>query len=251
MNEQQKLTLKMATLFLIIFVFFGVIIVKEKFEIIFIPKVEKIFEEYLQENYTSIYSSIKKNKITYKNDTFTLKLTSKENKNHYFYLTYSKKKVKDTYKEDYLEGSSIINHIQKNIGKNILQKTNEEVTISIDKKLNDFTKQVQEKILQANSYLNLKIYNIEKEIIVKKWTNTEITSNIINFTDSMKENNITPKSYTFIITDEEDLTKSISINNLKDTLLNSDTLKQIIEDCLNNNNSELLKSNKITFKYLN
>ena len=64
MNEQQKLTFKMALFFLIIFVFFGVIIVKEKLNVIFLPKVEKIFDEYLQDNYTSIYSSIKKNKIS-------------------------------------------------------------------------------------------------------------------------------------------------------------------------------------------
>ena len=47
MNEQQKLTLKMALLFLVVFVFFGVIIVKEKFDILFIPKVEKKFDTYL------------------------------------------------------------------------------------------------------------------------------------------------------------------------------------------------------------
>ena len=237
MNEQQKLTFKMATLFLIVFVFFGVIIVKEKLEIIFIPKVEKIFEKYLQENYTSIYSSIKKNKISYENDTFKIKLTSKENKNHYFYLTYSKKKIKDTYEKDYVEGSSIINHITKEIEKDIFEKTNEKVSVNIKEKLNDFPKQVQEKLLQANSYSNLKIYTVEKEFITNKWKSNEITSTILKFTNSLKENNITPNSYSFIITDSEDLTKTISISNLKDELLIKDTLEKIVADCLNNNYS--------------
>ena len=65
MNEQQTLTIKMALLFLIVFVFFGVIIVKEKFEVLFIPKVEKIFNTYLKDNYESLNYPINKNKITY------------------------------------------------------------------------------------------------------------------------------------------------------------------------------------------
>ncbi len=251
MNEQQKLTFKMALFFLIIFVFFGVIIVKEKLNVIFLPKVEKIFDEYLQDNYTSIYSSIKKNKISYKNDTFKIKLTSKENKNHYFYITYSKKKLKDTYKKDYLEGSSIISHITNEIEKDILKKTKEEAIVSIKEKLNDFPKQVQEKILQADTYSDLNLYNVEKEYIVNKWSSTEITSLILKFTNSLKENNITPKSYSFIITDANDLTKTISISNLKDDLLTEATLEKIVSDCLNNNNSELLESNEVSFKYLN
>ena len=60
MNEQQKLTIKMALLFLIVFVFFGVIIVKEKFEVLFIPKVEKIFNTYLKDNYESLNYPITK-----------------------------------------------------------------------------------------------------------------------------------------------------------------------------------------------
>ena len=72
-----------------------------------------------------------------------------------------------------------------------------------------------------------------------------------NFFNFLKENNITPKSYSFIITDANDLTKTISISNLKDDLLTETTLEKIVSDCLNNNNSELLESNEVSFKYLN
>ena len=171
--------------------------------------------------------------------------------NYSFYITYSKKKLKDTYQKDYLEGSSIISHITNEIEKDILKKTKEEAIVSIKEKLNDFPKQVQEKILQADTYSDLNLYNVEKEYIVNKWSSTEITSLILKFTNSLKENNITPKSYSFIITDANDLTKTISISNLKDDLLTEATLEKIVSDCLNNNNSELLESNEVSFKYLN
>ena len=249
MNEQQKLTIKMALLFLIVFVFFGVIIVKEKFEVLFIPKVEKIFNTYLKDNYESLNYPINKNKITYKNNTFKIKITSPENKNLYFYLTYSDKKVKDTYKKDYVEGASLITHISKSIKKDISEKTNEDVKIIIDKKLTDFPENVQTILLTKNNYSSLKIYNIKKELIAKKWDYRIVSNNILSFVTILQENNITPKSYSFTITDENDLTKTVYISNLTEETIKKDDFDLIIKDILENNNSTILRSNNITFKY--
>ena len=235
MNEQQKLTLKMALLFLVVFVFFGVIIVKEKFDILFIPKVEKKFDTYLQDNYMSIYSSLKKNKINYKNDVFTLKVTSSQNKNLFFYLTYTNKKIKDTYQKDYIEGNSLLNHIEKSIEKDVLTKTNEEVEISIDTNLDEFAKTVKDKIINTNSsaYSTLKIYTLKKEILTKKFSSKEITESILSFTSLLKKNNITPKAYSFTIINEDDLTKTISLDNLTEDNLEYNYLSSLIQTKLN------------------
>ncbi len=250
MNEQQKLTLKMAILFLIVFVFCGVILVKEKFDILFIPKVEKKFTSYLEENYTSIDAQFKKSKITYENDVFSLKLSSKENKNHYFYITYSRKKIKDTYQKDYVEGASILNYIKTKIKKDILEKTEEDTTIKINKKLNDFTKATQEKILTETDYLTSKIYIIEKEITTNKWNSSTITKYISSFITNLEDNDITPLSYTIIISNENDLSYSIQINNLTPEVIKDNSLQQIIKDILDKKNSNLLEKYSITFKYL-
>ncbi len=248
MREDKKLTLKMALLFLVVFVFFGVIIVKEKFEIIFIPKVEKIFDTYLKDNYMSIYSSIKKNKVTYKNDVFTVKISSSKNKNHYFYLTYSNKKVKDTYEKDYIEGNSLLNHISSSLEKEILNKTNEKVEVSIDKKLNNFTETIQDKLINESNYSTLKIYSIKKEIIIPTLKEKDITKAILSFTNNLKENNITPKEINFYLTSEEDLTKTLVIYNIKEE--NEEIISQIVKDILSKNNSSLLKENNIKYKYI-
>ena len=46
-----------------------------------------------------------------------MKVKNIKNKNHYFYIKYSNKKITDTYKEDYIQGKSLLNEIQKNLEK--------------------------------------------------------------------------------------------------------------------------------------
>ena len=46
-----------------------------------------------------------------------MKVTNKLNKNHYFYITYSNKKITDTYKEDYLEGRTLLTKTSNNLEK--------------------------------------------------------------------------------------------------------------------------------------
>ena len=48
MNEQKKLTIQMAFFFLIVFVTFGAIVVKEKSTTLFMPKIEKHNQKYQQ-----------------------------------------------------------------------------------------------------------------------------------------------------------------------------------------------------------
>lgn len=251
MNNQKSLTFGMALLFLIVFVFFGVIIVKEKMEIIFIPRAEKIFDNYLKENYNSIYQKLKKSSISYENNTFKIKLTSKENKNLYFYLTYSHKKVKDTYKKDYVEGNSLLKHVSTSIKKTIKNKTNDDVSITIPNKLNTYTKRVQEQMLSDNNLDSLSIYNLSTELITPKWTSESITQTILTFTNKLAAEDITPKSYTLTISDKTDITKSLKIENLTKDSLDSKVLPQVITNILNKNDSSLLQDYKITYKFLN
>ena len=57
---------------------------------------------------------------------------------------------------------------------------------------------------------------------------------------------MTPKSYTITITNKNDITESIEIKNIT-----KEVSKEIINDIINDEKSDLLKENKITYKYLN
>ncbi|MBR5370337.1 MAG: hypothetical protein IK137_03430 [Bacilli bacterium] len=242
MNKQKKLSFERGVFAFIVFVLLGVIVVTEKFGSIMIPKVTKKMNTYIEEKYKNL--DLKTNKITYKNTTYTMKVESKENKNHYFYINYYNRKITDTYKKDYIEGKNLLNYIKKKLKKEINNKTNTNCDIEITSTLDKYTDTVKEKIIKEDNLLELKFFIIKKELVIDKWGEENITNKINNFLDKFTD--ITPKSYTITITNKNDITESIEIKNITDKVT-----KEIVNDIIKDEKSNLLKENKITYKYLN
>ena len=242
MNKQKKLSFERGIFVFIVFVLLGVIVVTEKFGSIMIPKATKKINNYIEENYKDL--NLKTNEVTFKNTTYTMKVESKENKNHYFYINYYNRKITDTYKKDYVEGKNLLNHIKKKLKKTITNKTNTNCDIEITSTLNKYTDVVRNRIIKEDNLLELKFYIIKKELVIDKWDEETITNRINDFLE--KFSNITPKSYTITITNKDDLTESIEIKNIS-----KEVNKEIISDIINDEKSNLLKENKITYKYLN
>lgn len=247
MNEGKKLTIQMALFFLVIFVVFGTIVIKEKQNIIFLPKIENSISEYMNNTYQNL--SLEKDKVTEKNNVFTMKVKNIKNKNHYFYIKYSNKKITDTYKTDYLEGKTILKHLSTKLEKDIYKETNISYKVSFDNKFNNYSEKVQKLLLEEN-IKTLKVYTIEKEITTS-WEINNITKILTDTMTTLEKKQFTPKNYTFIITNEKDITQSIKINNLKSSLINENKLQTIISDIISNNKSIILTENKITYEYLN
>lgn len=242
MNKQKKLTLQRGIFVFIVFVALGVIVVTEKFGNIMIPKVTKKLNTYIEENYKDL--NLNTNEVTYKNTTYTMKVESKENKHHYFYINYYNKKITDTYKKDYIEGKNLLNYIKKKLKKDINTKTNINCDVEITSTLDKYTNIVREKIIKEDNLLELKFYIIKKELIIDKWDEETITNKINNFLSNFTD--ITPKSYTITVTNKDDITESIEIKNIT-----KEVSKEIINDIIKDEKSDLLKENKITYKYLN
>lgn len=244
MNKQKKLVFGRSIFVFIVFVALGIIVFTEKFGSIMIPKVTKKMNTYIEENYKDL--NIKTNKVTFKNTTYTMKVESKENKHHYFYINYFNKKITDTYKKDYVEGKNILNYTKKKLEKKINTKTNTICEVEITSTLNKYTNIVQEKIIKEDNLLELKFFIVKKELIIDDWNDETITNKINKFINKFTTNNITPKSYTITITNKEDVTESIEIKNIT-----KEVSKDIISDIIKDKKSDLLKENKITYKYLN
>ena len=247
MNEGKKLTIQMALFFLVTFVLFGTIIIKEKQNIIFLPKIENSISKYMNDTYQDL--SLEKDKVTEENNVFTMKVKNIKNKNHYFYIKYSNKKITDTYKTDYLEGKTILNHLSTKLEKDIYKETNITYKVSFDNKFNNYSEKVQKLLLEEN-IKTLKVYTIEKEITTS-WEINNITKILTDTMTTLEKKQFTPKNYTFIITNEKDITQSVKINNIKSSLINENKLQIIISDIINNNKSNILAENKITYEYLN
>ena len=227
----------------------GLIIINEKKEELLSPKVEQKLNEYFDNNYSSI--NLTKSKMTFDNKTFTIKLSSPKNKNHFFYIKYKNKKIEDTYKEDYVEGRNILKYTTDIIKSDIKYITNIDCNIKEVSTLDKFTTKVQERIIGEDNLIELKYYYIEKELNIDNWDSEDITNEIIKLIDTMRINDITPKYYKIIINDKNDITNSYEINNLDESFIKNANNKAIINDIINDNNSELLKENKITYKKLN
>ena len=242
MNKQKKLLLERSIFILIVFVALGVIVITEKFGNIMIPKATKKINTYIEDKYKDL--NLKKNKVVFKNTTYTMKVESKENKHHYFYINYYNRKITDTYKKDYVEGKNLLTYIKKKLVKEINNKTNTNCGIEITSTLDKYTDIVKERIIKEDNLLELKFFIIKKELIIDEWDEETISNRINSFLEKFK--NINPKSYTITITNKEDITESIEIKNITNKVN-----KEIISDIINNKKSNLLKENKITYKYLN
>lgn len=251
MKEQTKLLIQMSILFLVTFVIFGIIIVKEKSNIILNTKIEKIITQYIDKNYSEITTTLKKGKISYKDNTYTMKLTSTKNEHLYFYIKYSNKNITDTYEKDYIKGKSLLSYIPKQIEKNIKEITNEDVTIKIDKTFDQFTEKVQKEILQESNLQQLRFYNLTKKLSINDWSASQISQKISSFITNIESQNIKPRTYTLIITDQNHITKSLEINNLTYELIKNNTYIEIINDIISNKSSNIIKKYNITYKYLN
>lgn len=251
MNKQRRLLFARNVFLFIIFVCFGVIIVTEKSAGLLIPKVEDKMQNYIGDNYQDIQNSIKTSAVTYDKTIYKMKVSSSKNKNHYFYIYYSNKKLSDTYKKDYVEGQQLLNSIKNKLEDNIRKEINTSVNVSIIATLDKYTSRVQDRIIKEDNLQSLKFYTIEKELTIDNWNSKTITAEISNLIKKCQDNSITPKSYTIIITNSKDIAESIEISNLTDKFINNKNSEKIINDILNDNNSKLVKDNKIKYKYLN
>lgn len=247
MRQDKKLMLGMTILFLITFVIFGTIVTTEKLAPFFTDRIKTKFETYLKENYKTETKNLKIGKITYKNQVYEAKVTNKENKNLYFSIYYQNKKITDTYKKDYIKGTTLLNSLENNIEKEIEKQINKKVTITFPLTLNKYSNTIKQKLIKEENIISSKLYNISFEI-TSSIDPVEIANKVLETTQKLQEQNIVPNEYSITINNKKENTK-LKVNNLTQTTLEFNSLTQIINDIINNNESDMIKTNNITYQY--
>ncbi|MBQ6539174.1 MAG: hypothetical protein IJL76_02730 [Bacilli bacterium] len=237
----QKLKIQYAIFVFIVFMILGIVVINQKMTPIFEKKADQKINDYINEKYNDL-KDVKKSKTKFKNNKYEKIITNKNNDNYYFKIYYHNKKITDTYKKDYLEGATLLNHISKKIQKDIENKIDKKYKVIIDKKLNKFSEKSRESIIKEKDLLSSEIYVLEIKLNIKADKST-ITDTIYQVDKKLKKENIKSKAYNFIVKDT-DSTNEIIINNLT---VNKD-LKLIINDIINNKNSNYLRENNITFE---
>ncbi len=249
MKKQKKLLFARNIFFFFIIIIFTIIIMSEKKDTILIPKATKKIASYIEDKYNN--DDFKLGDVSYKNNKYTMKVSSKENNKRYFFIYYTKTGITDSYQNDYIEGKSFLSNLKKDLEKSIKSIVNTKVTVEIPTTLDQYTDAVRERILNEDNLLELKFYIIKEELFIKEWDPVEIEKQIEQCITKYTNSNITPKSFTIIINNDNEITESIEINNLTTDFINNPSKIEIINDILNDNNSILLKTNKITYVYKN
>lgn len=251
MDKYKRLNIARGIFTFIIFVIFGIIICTEKGGDFLIPKVNEKLNNYLTTNYKNIINDTIQEETTYKDRKFTMKITDKINKNHYFYITYDNGKITDTYKEDYIQGKTLLKEIKKELEKEIYEKTKINANVNILSSLDEYTTKVQDIILKEKNLLNLKIYSVDINIDLNTWNATNATTTITDTLNKFIEKKINPKSYTITINNLNDITETIEIYNITNDFVNNSNKEKILNDIIKNKKSDLLDEYNINFKHLN
>lgn len=246
MKQDKKLILGMALLFLITFVSFGTIVVTEKLAPFFTDKIKIKFETYIEKNYKDDKNNLTIGKITYKNQQYKAKISNKKNKNWYFYITYQNKKIKDTYKEDYLEGKTLLTSIERKIEKKVKDELNQKVTITFPLTLNKYTNQIKENLI-SNNLKEIKTYDITLTITTLALTTENINKELEKRIQELYQIDIYPNHYTIKINSKDE---KLTITNLTEKTMKKEYRTQIINDIINNTNSNIIKENDITYNYI-
>ncbi len=253
MKQDKKLLLGMTLLFCITFVSLGTLVVTEKLAPHYTNKIKIKLEKYLNTNYPKEIDNLKLGKINYKAQTYKAKVTNKNNKNLYFTITYNHKKIKDTYKKDYLEGKTILSKLENDLEKKIKDNLNMKVKITFPLTLNKYTNKRKENIIN-NNLDKLNMYNIKltinSSLAHENITNlvTEINNNI----NKINSLNINPNYYTIVINSKKE-NKSLTIKNLTNKTLKPEVLTQIINYTMiedeKNIGKSIIKENNINYEY--
>ena len=177
-----------------------------------------------------------------------MKIYSKDNKKLYFNLIYKNGKITDTYKQDYLEGKTLLDNLKVKMTKEINNKTHDNYKIQFLSTLDNYNSQVQEQIINEENLLNLKFYYIEKEETIENFVASTITNKIINNISNLQKNNITPKYYKFTFINKKDITSSIKISNIKEDFITNQNNLFIISEMLKDN-KDILKYTDIKYEY--
>lgn len=240
MKKKNSLYLGQIFLFLLVFISFGTIIVTSKY---LVPHITSKLNTYLKDNYKDILKDVKVSKLYLKNESYYLKVMNKENNKLYFTLTYTNKKVISTYQKDYVEGSTLLTSLGKEL-------STSDYTVTFNTKLNEYTTDVKERLLKEDNLATLPVYTVNAELYLSNFTNEDIAATITSFNNKLSTTKYTPKDYVLTIKDKTS-TKALKISGLTPTLIESSSFNSIISAIMNKEKDPILSNNNITYKYLN
>ena len=247
-KNESKLFTEMIIFFFMVILCFGLLIIKEKSNSIRSNKINKTINNYIDTNYKDLKDEFIIGKTTRKNNLYYKKIVNNKNKYLNFIITYKNNKISSTYKEDYLEGRSLFNVLEKQMNEklnNINKGDNyKALKVSYDIKLNNCTNNIKNKLIKGNYDLSLYTINDSKTINLNEVEIQNEIQKLHNYILSLKLN---PKNYRLTYTDLNNETKSITIEFNEELLINNINIGKLVIE----NNDQVLNKYSIKINHLN
>lgn len=249
--SKNRLIIEMAIFTAFLFVSFSLIIINEKSKEFLLPKVDKKLDVYIDKEFSEIKNEIKIQKTKYnkKKELFEKKIENKNNKNLYFIVSYKNKKIKSSYKKDYVEGKTLLTKYERDFKNNLENKKYNIIKIKFTKNLNKYNTLIQEKLISNQDVQKLNIYTLYTTLNSKTFDKSDIIYTINNFYKYLNKKEYNPKFYNITILNSEEITKEINIKNLNTNLVKNN-LEEIISGIIKEDQTIKSKFN-IDYKYNN
>ena len=115
MKQAHKLMIGQAIFTFIIILLFGFIIIHEQGNIFLRGNIKKQIEDYAQENFANHDLQASDLAYHFDNNSYSITYTDQTYPELSFQVSYKKKKIIDTYQQDYIEGKSVLEKRQKQL----------------------------------------------------------------------------------------------------------------------------------------
>lgn len=236
--SKNKLIIEMTIFTIFLFIAFGTIIINEKSKEFLLPKIDKKLNQYVQKEYKEIKNDflIGETKYNMKNSSFEMIIQNKKNKDLYFIISYKNKKIKSSYKKDYLEGRTLLSQLEKDLKKKIVSNQYPNIDIKFTKTLNQYNHSLHDTILSNDDIHTLNIYDISVNVSSKNFHHNELVSTINNFYQYIEKKHYNPRYYHINITNSSNTEEKIEISNLSKKEI-MDNTKEIINGIMTNDES--------------
>lgn len=196
-KKMNKLVLGQAFLFGIIVIFGGFIIVNEKVPLLKSKREEADINKYFKDNYSDL--DVIEGDFTYnkKDNSYSITYYDRNYKDLNFTIKSLNNKITDDYKENFIEGNSVIDKCTKDVlnkYEEVFKNTNYQ-NIKIEfKDLNKYNKAEIIDILEGNIY-NTGLFSVSYYVKTDSLDDYYLTNLINSFNTISKDNNLFTNNY--------------------------------------------------------
>ncbi len=243
-KKEKILIYQMAIFFLVIFVFFGVLLLQYKGNPFQFIVAKKEILKYAKEQYNNFEQRFSMGEVTYhhQDKSYNTIISYNENPKVTFIISFNKDKtITDTYDYDYIKGGSYLLRLEEELTTKWKKEVNDDnffkqyryFTIKFNETLDKMDTKTKEEILAGNMVeLNKPLFYVDATITLDEMNVISFSQVFKDIYQKIKNTTLSPLSYQVMIYDKNNPKSGIEISNVTPKLMEDDTILEAITQSL-------------------